>query len=104
MTELFLIALASVYWEDKYVYTGARFNPNALSFAHRTLPMGTCVVFEYQGRTSPAILNDRGPCFSNKCKATRPDLLQREFDLSLGLAKALKFPGLGKVKYKIGCK
>lgn len=79
--------LASVYWEDKFVATGARFDANGMTAAHKTLPFGTKLTVYYGHRSVVIRINDRGP-FVRK----------RELDLSRGAAKALRFPGLGKVK------
>lgn len=103
MIETFIV-LASVYWEDKYVYSGAKFNKFALTAASRSLVLGSCIMVDYRGKQAKVLINDRGPCFSKKCQATRPNLLKRELDISLGVAKAIKFPGLGRLKYwKVGC-
>lgn len=79
--------LASVYWEDRWVATGARFNANGMSAAHKTLPFGTILTVSFRHRSVVLVINDRGP-FVRK----------RELDLSKGAAKALRFPGLGRVK------
>src|SRR5512143_2999240 len=79
--------LASVYWEDRWVATGARFDANGMTAAHKSLPLGTRLTVSFRHRSVVLTINDRGP-FVRK----------RELDLSKGAAKALKFPGLGKVK------
>lgn len=96
-----LTVLASVYWEDRYVSSGARFDPNQMAVASRSLPLGTCVHLKYRGREATAVVNDRGPCYSERCQRTRPDLIKRELDLTPATAKQLRFPGLGKLKYKV---
>ena len=103
MIETFIV-LTSVYWEDKYVYSGSKFNPNLFTAASRSLILGSCIVVDYNGSQAKVLINDRGPCFSKKCQAERPDLLKRKLDISLGTAKAIKFPGLGYLKYwKVKC-
>lgn len=103
MIETFIV-LASTYWQDQNVYNGTRFNPYSLTAASRSLVLGSCIMVEYKGTQSKVLINDRGPCFSKKCQAERPDLLKRELDLSLGTATILKFNGLDKVKYwKVKC-
>src|SRR5512143_1072427 len=69
--------LASVYCQHSWVTTAA----------HKTLPLGTILTVSFRHRSVVLTINDRGP-FVRK----------RELDLSKGAAKALKFPGLGKVK------
>ena len=96
-----LTVLASIYWEDKYVSTGAKFNKHAITAANRKLPLGTCILATHKGNEARILINDRGPCFSKTCQRKRPDLLRREFDLSLGAAKKLKCDGLCYIKYRI---
>ena len=78
--------LASVYSESDCVSTGAKFDPNAMTVAHRTLPFGTRLVVSYEGRVAEVVVNDRGPFVPG-----------RDIDLSSGVAQALHFSGLGKV-------
>lgn len=48
--------------------SGERFNPSALTAAHRTLPFGTCLHVENlaNGRTVNVRVNDRGPYVSGR--------------------------------------
>ena len=69
--------------------TGARFNPNGLTAAHRTLPFGTRVRISYRGRSVVVRINDRGPFIRG-----------REFDLSLGACRAIGL-SLGQVDAEI---
>lgn len=50
---------------------GEAYDMNAISVAHKTLPIGTVTRFYYNGRSIKAIVNDRGPYISG-----------RDFDLS----------------------
>jgi rare lipoprotein A len=54
---------ASFYSYDQKTASGERFNPNAMTAAHRTLPFGTKVkVTEVRSRKSVVVrINDRGP-------------------------------------------
>ena len=74
--------------------SGERYNMNALSAAHRTLPFGTKlkVTCATTGKSVVVKVNDRGPFHGN-----------RVLDLSYGAAKALGTVGKGvsKVKYEI---
>jgi rare lipoprotein A len=81
------IVVASVYWEDTRVATGNKFNPLGMTAAHRTLPFGTRLVVSYGRNFCEVVINDRGP-----------HVRGRELDLSLGVARALHFPGLGRVR------
>jgi rare lipoprotein A len=55
--------MASYYWQGQMVASGGRFNPNALTAAHRTLPFGTKVrvTNKRNGKTVVVTINDRGP-------------------------------------------
>lgn len=55
--------VASYYWQPQAVASGGRFNPNALTAAHKTLPFGTKVRVTHlgNGRSVTVTINDRGP-------------------------------------------
>jgi rare lipoprotein A len=55
--------VASYYWEPQALASGGRFNPNALTAAHKTLPFGTRVRVTHMGngRSVEVKINDRGP-------------------------------------------
>jgi rare lipoprotein A len=58
--------MASFYGESfrgRQTASGERFDPDALTAAHRTLPFGTCLRVENaeNGRTVTVRVNDRGP-------------------------------------------
>jgi rare lipoprotein A len=82
--------VASYYWQGKRVASGARYNPNGLTAAHRTLPFGTRIrVSDPKTQRSVIVtINDRGPFVRG-----------RVLDLSLGAARALGLEnrGLGRV-------
>ena len=79
---------ASFYSYDQPTASGERFNPGALTAAHRTLPFGTKVrVTDVKSRKSVVVrINDRGPFIKG-----------RIIDLSKGAAGALGFSGLQRV-------
>ena len=54
---------ASYYWQGQRVASGGRFNPNAMTAAHKTLPFGTQVrvTNRHNGRSVVVKINDRGP-------------------------------------------
>ncbi len=86
-------AKASWYGPGFYGRTtasGAVLTENMMNVAHRSLPFGTKIQFEYKGRTATAVVNDRGPHIAG-----------RVFDLGPGTAKALGFGGVGTVKYRV---
>jgi peptidoglycan lytic transglycosylase len=70
---------------------GERFNPSALTAAHRTLPFGTCLHVENldNGRSVNVRVNDRGPYVSG-----------RIVDVSEAAARRLDMlhDGLGRVR------
>ncbi len=54
---------ASWYGEAQMTASGERFDPDAMTAAHRTLPLGTRVrvTNETNGRSVEVSINDRGP-------------------------------------------
>jgi rare lipoprotein A len=79
--------VASVYWQGARVATGRKFDPDGMTVAHRTLPFGTRLVVSYGRNMAEVVVNDRGPFVRG-----------REIDLTRGVAKALHFSGVGKVR------
>ena len=80
--------LASYYWRGQRVASGGRFNPNAMTAAHKTLPFGTKVKVtnKRNGRSVVVTINDRGPFIRG-----------RVIDLSKGAAKVIQMTGAGVV-------
>jgi peptidoglycan lytic transglycosylase len=83
--------VASYYSEGAQVATGAPYNPEGLTAAHRSLPLGTRVKVSdpKTGRSVIVTINDRGPYVKG-----------RVLDLSVGAARALGIDGakgLGRV-------
>ncbi|NJR18723.1 MAG: septal ring lytic transglycosylase RlpA family protein [Calothrix sp. CSU_2_0] len=72
--------------------SGERFNPNLLTAAHRTLPLGTRVRVTnlYNGSSVIVRINDRGPFIRG-----------RIIDVSYGAAKKLRMIGSGVASVKI---
>lgn len=66
--------------------SGERFDPNAMTAAHRSLPFGTLVRVTYRGRSVVVRINDRGPFVRG-----------RDIDLSQGAARRIGLPGVGPV-------
>jgi peptidoglycan lytic transglycosylase len=75
---------ASNYGGGQKTASGERFNPHALTAAHRSLPFGTRVhvTNPSNGRSVTVRINDRGPF-------GQAHALGVEFDLSIGAAHAL---------------
>lgn len=84
--------IASMYWEDKVVSTGKKFNPVGLYIAHKTLPIGTHVRVTNPAnkRSINVIVNDRGPYIPG-----------REIDLTGGAGTLLNFKGLGTLYLEV---
>ena len=87
------LSLTACYYSKGYtghVASGARYDPQKLTAAHRTLPFGTKLhVTSLKSRRSvTVVINDRGP-FTKRCR----------LDLSLAAAKALRMidSGLARV-------
>ncbi|MCX8007348.1 MAG: septal ring lytic transglycosylase RlpA family protein [Coriobacteriia bacterium] len=69
---------------------GGKLTPTSMVVAHRTLPFGTKVEIEYKGRRVLAVVMDRGPFVRG-----------RTFDLGPGTAQALRFSGVGTIRWRI---
>jgi rare lipoprotein A (peptidoglycan hydrolase) len=70
--------------------SGKPIGPYSMMVAHRTLPFGTLVEFEYKGRRAVASVQDRGPHIAG-----------RTWDLGPGVVRALDFAGVETVRYRI---
>ena len=80
-------ALASWYERGCCTASGERFNPDALTFAHRTMAFGTRVTFCHAGACVTARCNDRGPA----------TWTGRTFDLSRAAFAAIAPLGAGEI-------
>ena len=82
--------MASFYGNEAGSKTasGQRFNQNAMTAAHRTLPFGTKLKVTHRGQSVVVTVNDRGPFIRG-----------RVLDLSTGAARAigLTSAGVGRV-------
>lgn len=79
--------IASVYDEGSRTACGDRFDPRALTAAHRTLPCGTKVRVTRGERSIIVRITDRGPFVTG-----------RIIDLTPAGARALGFSGLAAVE------
>lgn len=86
--------MASFYGNESGSKTasGARFNQNAMTAAHRSLPFGTKLKVTHGDRSVVVTINDRGPFIRG-----------RVLDLSTGAARAvgLTSRGVGKVTAEV---
>lgn len=82
--------MASFYGNESGSKTasGQRFNQNAMTAAHRSLPFGTKLRVSHGGQSVVVTINDRGPFIRG-----------RVLDLSKGAARAIGLTsrGVGKV-------
>jgi rare lipoprotein A len=78
--------MASFYGNESGSKTasGARFNQNAMTCAHRSLPFGTKLRVTHRGQSVVVTVNDRGPFIKG-----------RVLDLSTGAARAIGLTGAG---------
>ena len=78
--------IASFYGNESGSKTasGQRFDQNAMTAAHRSLPFGTKLRVTYRGRSVVVTVNDRGPFIKG-----------RVLDLSAGAARAVGLTGAG---------
>jgi rare lipoprotein A (peptidoglycan hydrolase) len=70
--------------------SGEQIGPYSMIVAHKTLPFGTLIEFEYNGRRAVARVADRGPYTPG-----------RDFDLGPGVVRILGFSGVHQVRYRI---
>jgi rare lipoprotein A len=84
--------VASFYGNESGSQTasGQRFNQNAMTCAHRSLPFGTKLRVTHGGRSVVVTVNDRGPFVHG-----------RVLDLSTAAARALGIEGLGQVTAEV---
>jgi rare lipoprotein A len=84
--------VASYYGNESGSKTasGERFNQNAMTCAHRSLPFGTKLRVSAGGRSVVVTVNDRGPFVRG-----------RVLDLSKGAARALGVGGLARVTAEV---
>jgi rare lipoprotein A len=84
--------MASYYYQGSVVASGARFNPDGMTAAHRTLPFGTTVRVTHlgNGRSVNVTINDRGPFIGG-----------RIIDLSRGAANVIGMIGQGLARVSV---
>ena len=70
----------------KITASGEKFNPGALTAAHRSLPFGTLVRVSHKGRSVTVRINDRGPFIRG-----------RHIDLSKAAARQIGCAGVCRV-------
>lgn len=86
-------AKVSWYGPGFYGHTmagGGTLTPKSMVVAHRTMKFGTRVQITYKGKTTIAVVQDRGPFIAG-----------RTFDLGPGTAQALGFGGVGTISWRV---
>jgi rare lipoprotein A len=76
--------------KSKITASGQKFNPNALTAAHKTLPFGTKLKVTYKGKSVIVTINDRGPFIKG-----------RHLDLSRAAARKIGCKGVCTVTVKV---
>lgn len=76
--------------KSKRTANGEKFNPNALTAAHKTLPFGTKVKVTHKGKSVIVRINDRGPFIRG-----------RHIDLSRAAARKIGCKSVCKVSIKV---
>lgn len=76
--------------KHKITASGEKFNPNALTAAHKTLPFGTLLRVTHKGKSVVVRINDRGPFIKG-----------RQLDLSRAAARKIGCGGVCTVKVEI---
>ncbi|MCE5203088.1 MAG: septal ring lytic transglycosylase RlpA family protein [Coriobacteriales bacterium] len=86
------VAVASHYSRDftGVGASGEKIGPYSMIVAHKTLPFGTLIEFEYNGKRAVAKVADRGPHVAG-----------RTFDLGPGVVRVLDFSGVHEVRYRV---
>ena len=84
--------VASYYWEPQRLASGGRFDPTAMTAAHKTLPIGARVRVTHlgNGRSVDVRINDRGPYVAG-----------RVIDLSKAAAGAIGMTKAGTARIKL---
>jgi rare lipoprotein A len=84
--------IASYYWQPQPVASGGRFNPEAMTAAHKTLPFGTRVRVTRadNGKSVVVTINDRGPYIAG-----------RIIDLSRRAARDIGMTDIGITKVSV---
>jgi rare lipoprotein A len=70
--------------------SGAPFEPEGYTAAHKTLPIGTRLLVSYSGESVRVMVNDRGPYVRG-----------RDLDLSLAAAREIGLTGPGAAQVRV---
>jgi rare lipoprotein A (peptidoglycan hydrolase) len=88
ISRLFQAGIASFYWQPQAVACGGRFNPNAMTAAHKTLKCGSKVKVtnKRNGKSVVVTINDRGPYIKGRIIDLSKAAAQQIGMVSSGLA------------------
>jgi len=88
ISRIFQTGIASFYWQPQAVACGGRFNPNAMTAAHKTLKCGSKVKVtnKRNGRSVVVTINDRGPYIKGRIIDLSKAAAQQIGMVSSGLA------------------
>lgn len=89
--------IASCYWQPQPLASGGRFNPKAMSAAHKTLPFGTKlkVTNVRNGKSVVVVINDRGPYVKGRV-LDLSDAACRSFGVNRSITK-IRYEIIGQV-------
>lgn len=76
--------------KSKRTASGKKFNPNAYTAAHRSLPFGTRLKVTHKGKSVIVVVNDRGPFIKG-----------RHLDLSRAAARKIGCKGVCTVTVRV---
>jgi peptidoglycan lytic transglycosylase len=84
---------ASFYWEPQPTASGERFDPEALTAAHKTLPFNTRVrvTNPANGRSVVVRINDRGPYVAGRCLDLSRAAFRTIANLDTGVLKSVRY-------------
>lgn len=73
--------------KSKITASGEKFNPNALTAAHKTLPFGTRLRITHNGKSVVVRINDRGPHIKGRTIDLSKEAARRIGCLNVGVCK-----------------
>jgi rare lipoprotein A len=88
---------ASFYWEPQGTASGEAFDPEALTAAHKSLPMHTRVrvTNPANGKSVTVRINDRGPYIDGRCLDLSRAAFREIAELETGVLKNVGYEVLG---------
>jgi rare lipoprotein A len=89
---------ASFYWEPQPTASGERFDPEAMTAAHKTLPFNTMVrvTNPNNGKSVVVRINDRGPYIDGRCLDLSRGSFRQIASLETGVLKVVQYEVLAR--------